>query len=101
MFPSLIVRDWVNIWFVNPFKLSEGIQTFDELVKENPDLIQEFEKIQQKTKNHPDLIGQYQQLEPDILDEDLTELVINSITKKLKSKNIDKDICEKYTKGVY
>lgn len=88
--PKLIVKDWANISFLNPFKLVESIQ---KMFTMNPEIIPELEKI---ILNNPKILQDYSKLEPDIADNVLTELVRVSISDKLKKHKKDKDIYEKF-----
>jgi hypothetical protein len=88
--PKLIVKDWASISFLNPFKLMESIQ---KMLTMNPEILPELEKI---ILNNPKILQDYSKLEPDVADNELTELVRVSISDKLKKHKKDKDIYEKF-----
>jgi hypothetical protein len=87
---KLIVKDWASISFLNPFKLMESIQ---KMLTMNPEILPELEKI---ILNNPKILQDYSKLEPDVADNELTELVRVSISDKLKKHKKDKDIYEKF-----
>ncbi len=89
-YPKLIVKDWTGVPFLNPFKLVDSITT---MFTSYPEILP---KLQEVLVKNPVLTESNQNLEPDILDEDLTNMVLENILIKLKKYRRIPDLYEKY-----